>query len=149
MKAMTFTIELIADSCHAALKSSYSLKKSNQGIVEELTPILSYLMPPAKASCLSSDCENYGEPIESASVRYYRNGNTGKDSPRYRCRAFGKTFSKAATSTSRQRLPHKNKLIFKLLMNKSSFSQICEVANVDINTVSHRLSFIHTQRLRT
>lgn len=107
--------------------------------------MLNYLMPPTPPSCPDKDCTNHAISISASSTHYYRNGKSEIGSPRYRCRACGKTFSTPAASTSRQRIPYKNKQIFKLLMNKSPLSRICEVADVDIQTVYHRIDFIHKQ----
>lgn len=121
--------------------------KSNQGIAEELTRILGYLTPPPRISCPDESCPNHSVAIGSGSAHYYSNGKTETGSLRYKCRACSKTFSTPVASTSRQRVPHKNKQIFRLLMNKSPLSRICEIASVDINTVYHRIDFIHTQCL--
>lgn len=121
--------------------------KSNQGVAEELSRMMGYMVPPSRPSCPVEDCANHTVPISSSTKHYYGNGKSDKGSPRYRCRACGKTFSTPATSTSRQRIPYKNKQIFKLLMNKSPLSRICEVAGVDIKTVYHRIDFIHKQCL--
>lgn len=121
--------------------------KSNQGIAEELARMLSYMVPPTSVSCPALNCVNYGIPVGPRSKHYYSNGKTETGSPRYKCRACGKTFSTPAVSTSRQRVPHKNKHIFQLLMNKSPLSRICEVAGVDINNVYHRIDFVHKRCL--
>lgn len=121
--------------------------KSNQGIVEELARMLGYMVPPTRASCPGEDCPNHDIPVSPKSKHYYSNGKTEIGSPRYKCRACGRTFSAPAASTSRQRVPHKNKHIFQLLMNKSPLSRICEVAGVDIKTVYHRIDFIHKRCL--
>jgi transposase-like protein len=121
--------------------------KSNQGISAELVRMLAYLKPPAPLSCPDTSCANHEIAVTPRSKHYYGNGKTDNGSPRYKCRACNKTFSSPASSTLRQRIPHKNNQIFKLLMNKSPLSRICEVAEVNINTVYHRIDFIHKQCL--
>lgn len=121
--------------------------KSNRGIAEELTRILGYLAPPTRISCPVENCPNHSVAVGCGSTHYYSNGKTETGSHRYKCRACGKTFSTPAASTSRQRVPHKNKQIFRLLMNKSPLTRICEIVGVDINTVYHRIDFIHKQCL--
>jgi len=44
-------------------------------------------------------------------------------------------------------MPHKNKLIFSLLMNKSPFNRICEVASINPKTLYDKIGFIHRQCL--
>ena len=62
-------------------------------------------------------------------------GKTYAGSQRWKCMACQKTFSVAASSTSRQRDSHKNKLIFKLLMNKMPLRRICDVAEMGPNAL--------------
>lgn len=121
--------------------------KSNHGIAAELSRMLQYLVLPTLATCPNSNCSNHALAVGIGTEHYYSNGKTEIGSQRYKCRACGKTFSAPAASTSRQRVAHKNKQIFLLLMNKSPLSRICEVADVDINTVYHRIDFIHRQCL--
>ena len=59
--------------------------------------------------------------------------------------ACQKTFSVAASSTSRQRDSHKNKLIFKLLMNKMPLRRICEVAEIGPHALYGKIDFIWRQ----
>lgn len=121
--------------------------KSNRAISQELSRMTEYLAMPAKPSCPDKGCDNHGVAVTSGSKHYYSKGKSDRGSLRYVCRCCGKSFSIPASSILRQRVPHKNKQIFKLLMNKSPLSRICEVADVDINTVYHRIDFIHKQCL--
>jgi transposase-like protein len=121
--------------------------KSNQGIAAELNRLMGHLAPSAPICCPTPNCPNRVFAVSARSKHYYSNGKTEIGSPRYKCRACGKTFSTPTTSTSRQRVPHKNKKIFKLLMNKSPLSRICEVESVNIHTVYRRIDFIHKQCL--
>ncbi len=56
-----------------------------------------------------------------------------------------KTFSQNIKSIVRQRDHHKNKTIFKLLVNKMPVRRIIEVAGIDPNTFYHRLDFLRHQ----
>jgi len=64
---------------------------------------------------------------------------------RWRCSICGKTFSQNTKSTARQREHHKNKAIFKLLVNKMPLRRIIEVADIHPKTCYHRLDFLHRQ----
>jgi len=118
--------------------------KSNQGIAEEVKRLGSYLIPADEATCPNSECTNHAVGISVGKLAYQSFGKTKSGSPRYRCKSCKKSFSvKRATTGHKQ--PHKNKLIFKLLMNKSPFRRICEVGDVGMATVYSKINFIHRQ----
>lgn len=119
--------------------------KSNLGILEELARVTRQYATPENPSCPYEACANHGEPVAGSKGLYYRIGKTGHGAQRYKCRACGKTFSVSARTTSRQRLPQKNLTIFRLLMNKSPMSRICEVAGIAPKTFYNRLDFFHRQ----
>jgi hypothetical protein len=50
-------------------------------------------------------------------------------------------------STVGQKQPHKNRLIFQLLMNKAPFRRICEIADIAPGTLYPKLDFLHRQCL--
>ena len=54
-------------------------------------------------------------------------------------------FSQNLKATARQREPHKNKAIFKLLVNKMPVRRIIEVTDIDPHTFDNRLGFLHRQ----
>lgn len=120
--------------------------KSNLGISEELARLSSFLKPPEGPSCPNEACASHGVPVNGSKALYHSIGKTGHGSQRYKCRACGKTFSTARAST-RQRYPQKNLTIFKLLMNKSPMSRICEVADIAPKTFYDRLAWFHRQCL--
>jgi transposase-like protein len=121
--------------------------KSNQAIAEEVKRIGRYLQPLIpEASCPNSECKNHEIAISKGKQFYQAFGKTKSGSPRYRCKACHKTFSVKRPTTG-QKQPHKNKLIFKLLMNKSPFRRICEVADVGMPTIYYKIDFLHHQCL--
>ena len=77
---------------------------------------------------------------------YQGYGVTHSGSQRYRCKACGKTFA-VGKSTTGHKQPHKNKTVFALLMNKSPFRRICEVADIDPKTLYGKIDFLHCQCL--
>lgn len=118
--------------------------KSNAGIAEEFDRLSHYLEPPVSASCTNPECENHGVGLDAGSGHYIEFGKTRSGSRRYRCKACGKTFS-VGRSTLRQKQPHKNRLIFSLLMNKMPLKRICETADVGMATIYAKIEFFYRQ----
>jgi transposase-like protein len=130
--------------CHAC--GEYPPLKSNQGVAEERERLGAYLGVAPEASCPDTDCANHGVGISTGSPHYRSYGVTKSGSKRYRCNACTKTFSVGA-STVGQKQPHKNRLIFQLLMNKSPLRRICEIAEIAPGTLYPKLDFLHRQCL--
>lgn len=82
--------------------------------------------------------------MDAAAGAYQGYGITRAGSQRYRCKACGKTFA-AGKSTTGHKQPHKNKAVFALLMNKSPFRRICEVADIHPETLYGKIDFLHEQ----
>ena len=120
--------------------------KSNRAIQEELLRLSSYLLPKAVVSCPKEDCPNHHVPVGDKQD-YYAFGSTEAGSQRYRCRACGKTFSVKQKASLRHRKPHKNLLVFQLLVNKTPFRRISEVAGISMPALYDKLDFIHRQCL--
>lgn len=130
--------------CHAC--GEYPPLKSNQGIAEERERLGAYLSAPPEPSCPDLDCANNGIGVSTGSPHYRSYGTTRAGSKRYRCNACTKTFS-VGYSTVGQKQPHKNRLIFRLLMNKSPFRRLCEIADIAHGTLYPKLDFLHRQCL--
>jgi len=114
--------------------------------VEEVARMASYLLP-AKALCCRNDtCSNHVDQLPVGTAGAYTSfGKTAIGNTRWRCKVCGKTFSQNTKSTARQREHHKNKTIFKLLVNKMPVRRIIEVADIHPKTFYHRLDFLHRQ----
>jgi len=109
--------------------------KSNAGIVEEVERLASYLSPPAPLCCPNKVCANYAGQVPAGTAGAYASfGKTAIGNPRWRCNVCGKTFSQNLKAIARQREPHKNKAIFKLLVNKMAVRRIIEVTDIDPHT---------------
>lgn len=128
--------------------------KSNKGIHEELERMLAFLVEATVQSCCPVDgCSNHAMPVSSGKAFYSAFGVTSTGSQRYLCKGTvdgkpcGKTFSVASKSTSRQRLTHKNKSIFKLIVNKVPVRRIAEIEEIALQTVYDKIDFIHRQCL--
>jgi len=130
--------------CHHC--GEYPTIKSNSAIQEEILRLSSYLSPKSEPSCPNAECRNHGIGI-SHKHNYYSFGKTKVGSQRYRCKLCDKLFSVKATSIVRHRKSHKNLLVFQLLMNKTPFKRICEVAGISMPTLYDKLDFVHRQCL--
>ncbi len=117
--------------------------KSNEGIVAELQRIAKDAAPPAPVSCPDPACVNHGRPFSR--TRYVGHGTNSQGSRRWRCRACLKTFAVPTRTTTRQREPLKNAVVYRLLVNKSPISRICEVADIAPKTFYDKLDFIHAR----
>ncbi len=120
--------------------------KSNLGIVEEVERLASYLSPPDTVCCPNKACANHANQLPIGIAGAYASfGKTAIGNPRWRCGICGKTFSQNTKATARQRDHHKNKTIFKLLVNKMPVRRIIEVTGIAPQTFYHRLAFFHRQ----
>lgn len=121
--------------------------KSNLGIEEEVRRLGAYLEEKPGPCCPNEECENREVPVSAGKAHYSSFGTTAIGSPRWKCKACGKTFSAAKTSTHRQRESHKNKLIFQLLVNRVPIRRICEIAEIGPKALYGKIDFIHAQCL--
>lgn len=129
--------------CHAC--NEYPPLKSNLAIAEELDRLGGYLAQPVEPSCPNEDCDNHHNGISNKAC-YASFGKTRSGSQRYKCKSCGKTFA-VANATTGQKHPHKNRMVFSLLMNKMPFRRICEAADVNPKTLYDKINFLHKQCL--
>jgi len=120
--------------------------KSNLGVAEEVARLSAYLWKKRGASCPNPACLNHGVEVAAGKAYYSAYGRSEIGSQRYKCVDCKKTFS-VGTSTRRQRLAHKNKDIFKALMNKVPFNRICELTGISMSTLYDKIDFVHRQCL--
>ncbi|MFT5082215.1 MAG: transposase-like protein [Lentisphaeria bacterium] len=129
--------------------SSYGVKfplKSILDILEKVERMSSYLLP-SNAVCRRNEaCANHTNQVPIGTKGAYASfGKTAIGNCRWRCSVCSKTLSQNTKSTVRQREHHKNKTIFKLLVNKMPVRRIIEVANIPPKTFYQRLDFLHRQ----
>lgn len=117
--------------------------KSNVAIADERARFLKDLEVVPEPSCPDESCPNHTIPVGKG---YQSIGLTKSGSHRYRCNLCKKTFS-VGKSTTGHKQPHKNRLIFSLLMNKSPFRRICEVADIGPESVYGKIDFLYRQCL--
>jgi transposase-like protein len=128
-----------------SLCGQYPTIKSNKAIQEELSRFWKPFDTIAIPTCPNQDCPNHHIDKEKGKTPYHSFGRTKAASIRYRCKAYGRTFVTASWPTTRQRKPHKNAAIFRLLVNKVPFRRICEVERITISTLYRKIDFIHRQ----
>ncbi|WP_445940177.1 transposase [Pseudomonas sp.] len=116
--------------------------KSNTAIAEERSRFLGALFEGIPPSCPDASCIN--NSIAISKEHYQSFGATRSGSRRYRCKACNKTFS-VGKSTTGHKQPHKNRLIFSLLMNKSPLRRICEVADIGPEGLYGKIDFLYAQ----
>ena len=121
--------------------------KSNAGIAEELARMRAASSPAEEPSCPDEACANHEIPVSQGKAFYSSFGHTAIGSPRWKCKACGKTFSAAKKSTHRQRDSHKNKRLLKALMNQMAFRRIQDNEDVANKTLRQRVDFFHRQAL--
>lgn len=121
--------------------------RSNAGVAEELDRLVSYLDAKPAPSCPNPACENRDRAIDDTPDAYVRYGVTGAGTPRWRCNACRKIFSVGGSPTKKQRITHKNREVFALLMNKSPMNRMVEITGLDPKTLYGKIDFIHRQCL--
>lgn len=96
------------------------------------------------ASCPDEACANHGMSIDTPKA-YQRFGTTASGSARFRCKICNRLFSVAQKAGLRQRVSHKNRMIFTLLVNKSPMRRICKILEINPLTLYQRIGFFHEQ----
>lgn len=119
--------------------------RNNQGIAEELTRAMAYLREAEDPSCLNEVCALFTVPLSLASGQYVLRGKTAAGAQRYRCNACRKTFSGAGKSTSKHRMPHKNRDVFALLISKMPLRRMAWYTGLDRQTIYGKIDFVYRQ----
>ncbi len=114
--------------------------KSNKAIAEELGRQGGLIWQAPDMRCLNTSCASHS--AGSATFRKY--GVTRSGSPRFQCLTCKKTLS-VGKSTLRQKQPHKNALVFDLLINKVPLRRIREVADLSAAGLYGKINFIYDQ----
>jgi len=128
----------------AMCNETFSMR-NNRGVFEELSRIGAYLTPPDDPSCPYYGCSLFEVPAPLAGDLYVKFGKTAGGTPRYRCGACGRTFTGRSKPTARHRMPHKNREVFSLLINKVPLRRICEITGLSPQTVYDKIDFIYVQ----
>ena len=119
--------------------------KSNKAIDEETSRILSYLSE-KPITCPNEYCGNHQIDVKAGKPYYQSFGKTKSGSQRYRCKLCRTTFA-VTQPMKRQRKPHKNIQVFRLLVNKMPLKRTCEVADISMPTLYDKIDYIHRQCL--
>jgi len=139
-----FRTRLICKAC-----GQYSVLKSNLGVAEELKRLQAYLQERSASghSCSTPGCPNCDRELSAHPEDYHRFGQSAAGARRYRCKACRRTFSINGKPAARQRATHKNKAIYKHLVNKVPFKRICELVDISPPTLYRKIDFLHVQSL--
>jgi len=116
--------------------------KSNAGIVEELERMQAPLRARKPISCPHAACAHHAVAVETPGA-YRAYGYNSAGSPRWKCKACGRVFSRSLQSTGRQEKHSKNRLLFKTLVGQAPLRRIADIVEVDAHTVRRRVEFIH------
>lgn len=117
--------------------------KSNRGIYCEMQRISAYLTP-HEPGCPNVQCANHRRSVKSHGECYYPHGTSRHGNPRFRCKACRTTFS-VGKATRKQRKPHENISVFRLLINKMSLRRMMEVTGLSAAALYGKIDFIHQQ----
>ncbi len=121
--------------------------KSNAGVAEELARMRDAGSQAEEPSCPAETCSSHSVPVSAGKAFYSAFGQTTIGSPRWKCKACGKTFSAARKSTHRQRDSHKNRRLLKALVSQMALRRIQESEGVANKTLRQRIDFFHRQAL--
>lgn len=117
--------------------------KANWGVAEELLRQGRHVLMPSPIRCPDPDCAHH-DPEPPLQARFHRHGETRDGSPRFRCRACGKTFSLKGP-THKQKRTHINASIFRHLINKVPLNRLMELEEVGPAVLYGKIDFIHRQ----
>lgn len=119
--------------------------RSNQGVHEELQRVMTYLAGSDGPACPTETCSLFGVPLAIAGDGYVQRGMTAAGTQRYLCNVCLKTFSAAGKSTKKQRMPHKNREVFALLISQMAIRRMAWVTQLDRQSVYGKIGFLHRQ----
>jgi transposase-like protein len=121
--------------------------RSNLAVAEEVARQARYFVrdPLHDPFCKNPDCESHRIPLSKGAENYVRSGTTKSGTQRYRCKVCNTTFAGKAHATARQRLPHKNRDVFMLAVNKVPISRVLEMTGIGFDSFYRKLNFIHVQ----
>lgn len=121
--------------------------KSNAGVAEELARMRKASSPADEPSCPVEACANHAIPVSAGKAFYSAFGKTAIGSPRWKCKACGKTFSAPKRAIHRQRDSHKNKDLLDRLVSKAPLRRIAASTGTNPKTLYDRIDFFHRQAL--
>jgi transposase-like protein len=119
--------------------------RSNQGVHEEMLRALGHLSGSLGPACPTETCALFEVPAALAAGAYVLRGKTAAGTQRYRCNACKTTFSGAGKSTKRQRMPHKNRDVFALLISQIALRKLAWFTQLDRKTVYDKMGFVFRQ----
>lgn len=118
--------------------------KSNRAVAEEVARMIKGIPGATPVSCPDPSCANHSVPVDTPKA-YQKFGTTASGSVRFRCKSCNHLFSVSQRAGLRQRITHKNRMIFTLLVNKSPMRRICKILEISPLTLYQRIGFFHDQ----
>lgn len=116
--------------------------KSNAGVVEELERMLEPQRARKPISCPHEGCAHHAVGVETPRA-YRAYGRNSAGSPRWKCKACGRVFSRSLRPTGRQEKTSRNRLLFKALLGKAPIRRLADIVELDPRTIRRRIDFIH------
>lgn len=113
---------------------------SNAAVVEEFERLTR--LDPVRA-CPNADCDHASRPLDRHPEAYIRFGASAAGTPRYRCRACGRTLSTGGRASLRLRRPEKTEEVLRLLINKVPMRRLCAIASIGPELLYQRMSLLH------
>jgi transposase-like protein len=120
--------------------------RSNQAIVEELHRISGYMDLRPEPSCRTETCASRGKGVRTHASLYHANGKTAAGSPRWTCKACGKSLSDRKRGRT-QRRSNENLTVFRGLVNKLPIRGLARMTELSPKAVYDKIEFIHRQCL--
>ena len=121
----------------------FSTLKNNEAIHEEMQRQGELLWADPDMRCPDPACSSHAT---AGKATFRKFGTTHSGSARFQCLTCKKTLS-VGKSTLRQRQPHKNEQVFKLLLNKAPFNRMREVADLSVAGLYGKIDFVYRQCL--
>lgn len=119
--------------------------RSNQGIHEEMTRQMKYLLKPA-LSCPNPQCVNHMVSVKAGTKHYHAHPKTRAGSQRFRCQACKKTFTRKKTPTLGQRKANKNAIIAAVFVSGVPLRMISRTTlHLAPSTLYGKLNFFYKQ----
>jgi transposase-like protein len=120
--------------------------KSNRGVHEEFARVSSFLKMPTGIACRTEGCASRGLTTRDHPESYRLHGTTSSGARRILCKACRKTFT-VSPPAARHRKPHENLTVFRLLVNQTPISRMCEIADLSPTAIYGKIDFLHRQCL--
>ncbi len=125
----------------------YPTIKSNKAIHEDLSRFWKPFDAIAVLTCPNHACPNHYIGTEQGKTHYHSFGRTKQALYAILARHAAEHSLPLRLRRSGHRKPHKNTVIFRLLVNEVPLRRICEAEGISMPTLYRKIDFIHRQCL--